>query len=421
MYSEASARLVLCTWATLVLILNPLSAGAAEDRFDRIDRLLEKQFGRIDRSLEEQYRLIDDALEAGYRKLAREVAADWGSNEVKLPSRHEWVDYDDHLGTRRTIDFETGIVRVERLVEHLSLSVAREVERETALLLAARSADLAARDKGLAYARQILEAEDLTLSSAPSQSSGAVLAGLVSSPKEGEIAGKVARTLSPGDSGEEPLAGTARAKRVPLKGRKSKIVVDLPMKPDFRERLANRYLNDVRTQAVRYQIQPSLLLAVMETESHFNPRAMSAVPAFGLMQLVPRSGAMDAYEYIYGQKTLLEPEYLFQASRNVELGAAYLYLLKTRYLRKITDPQSLEFCMIAAYNTGSGNVARAFTGTTATGPAVRIINGMTSAEVYDHLLEFLPFRETRHYLRKVTDTTAKYKIHDTLQSGVDSS
>jgi membrane-bound lytic murein transglycosylase C len=152
----------------------------------------------------------------------------------------------------------------------------------------------------------------------------------------------------------------------------------------------------------------------METESHFNPRARSHVPAFGLMQLVPKSGGVDAYNYVYGEKKILAPEYFFQPDQNVELGTAYLDLLFRRYLRSITDEQSRLYCTIAAYNTGAGNVAKAFTGKTSVGAAASLINALSAEEVYQHLIENLPYDETRNYLRKVRAAQAKYKQLDVV-------
>jgi membrane-bound lytic murein transglycosylase C len=54
------------------------------------------------------------------------------------------------------------------------------------------------------------------------------------------------------------------------------------------------------------------------------------------------------------------PEFLYDPANNIKLGAGYLRLLDSNYLSDIVDPQSRHFGMIAAYNTGSGNVARAF-------------------------------------------------------------
>ena len=117
---------------------------------------------------------------------------------------------------------------------------------------------------------------------------------------------------------------------------------------------------------------------------------------------------MDAYEHVYGEKLLLDPEYLYDPSNNVKLGAAYLDVLNSRYLRLISNPDSRLLCTIAAYNTGAGNVARAFTGRTSVGEAAQIINGMTPEEVYRHLREHLPYEETRNYIRKVTRAQDKF-------------
>jgi membrane-bound lytic murein transglycosylase C len=65
--------------------------------------------------------------------------------------------------------------------------------------------------------------------------------------------------------------------------------------------------------------------------------------------------------------------------------------------------------MIAAYNTGAGNVARAFTGTTSVTKAARKINQMTPFQVYNHLLRNLPHNETKDYLKRVSSRYEAYK------------
>ena len=193
-----------------------------------------------------------------------------------------------------------------------------------------------------------------------------------------------------------------------------KVTVTIPLRADYLSERAKRYDQAVLDEADRRGLPASLIYAIMETESHFNPRARSHVPAFGLMQLVPKSGGVDAYNYVYGEKKILAPEYFFQPDQNVELGTAYLDLLFRRYLRSITDEQSRLYCTIAAYNTGAGNVAKAFTGKTSVGAAASLINALSAEEVYEHLIENLPYDETRNYLKKVRAAQAKYKQLDVV-------
>ena len=200
----------------------------------------------------------------------------------------------------------------------------------------------------------------------------------------------------------------------PAANNQRKVTVTIPLRADYLSERAKRYDQAVLDEADRRGLPASLIYAIMETESHFNPRARSHVPAFGLMQLVPKSGGVDAYNYVYGEKKILAPEYFFQPDQNVELGTAYLDLLFRRYLRSITDEQSRLYCTIAAYNTGAGNVAKAFTGKTSVGAAASLINALSAEEVYEHLIENLPYDETRNYLRKVRAAQAKYKQLDVV-------
>jgi len=155
-------------------------------------------------------------------------------------------------------------------------------------------------------------------------------------------------------------------------------------------------------------LPPSLVFAVIQTESNFNPKARSHIPAYGLMQLVPKSGARDAYRYLYKKDKFLRGRYLYNPKNNIELGCAYLGKLKNVYFKGIKDEKSAYYCVISAYNTGPGNVAKAMTGTTKLKPTVKKVNSMSSKKVYATLKRNLPYKETRDYLEKVINRMPQY-------------
>ena len=140
----------------------------------------------------------------------------------------------------------------------------------------------------------------------------------------------------------------------------------------------------------------------MHTESSFNPKATSYVPAYGLMQIVPHTAGVDSYKYLYRVKKIPSSRYLYNSKNNIRLGSAYLHLLYYSYLRHIKNPQSRLYCAIAAYNTGAGNVAWAFTHTYNPKKAAQVINRLTPEQVYNRLLRDLKYDEPKHYLKRVT-------------------
>ena len=167
-----------------------------------------------------------------------------------------------------------------------------------------------------------------------------------------------------------------------------------------------------RQYAETWQLPMPLIFAVIHTESSFNPLAVSHIPAYGLMQVVPSSAGIDVNDFLHNQRAPLEKEYLFVSQQNVEAGSAYLHILNSRYLRKIDDPMSRLYCAIAAYNTGVGNVAKAFNNGQSVGMSdavVAKINAMSPDAVYDFLKVNLPYEETRRYLVKVKSRMDKYQ------------
>ena len=71
------------------------------------------------------------------------------------------------------------------------------------------------------------------------------------------------------------------------------------MLPSHQDKRVERYKDEIFKQSERFGIDPAIVFAIIHTESSFNPKARSHIPAYGLMQLVPKSGGRDAYNYIY--------------------------------------------------------------------------------------------------------------------------
>jgi len=112
----------------------------------------------------------------------------------------------------------------------------------------------------------------------------------------------------------------------------------------------------IHEKAEKYDVDPSLVAAVIEQESRFRKNAISPVGARGLMQLMPRTGRwMGARD-------------LYDAEQNIDAGVKYIKYLDKRFNGNLKNT-------IAAYNAGEGNVLR--------------YKGIP------------PFRETEQYVKKV--------------------
>jgi len=100
---------------------------------------------------------------------------------------------------------------------------------------------------------------------------------------------------------------------------------------------ASDYRHIVNNKAKKYNIEPSLVKAVISTESNWNPSAISRKGAIGLMQLMPFT-ARDM-----GVSNPFNPE------ENIEGG--------TKYLRFLLDKFDWDVSLaLAAYNAGPATI-----------------------------------------------------------------
>lgn len=107
-----------------------------------------------------------------------------------------------------------------------------------------------------------------------------------------------------------------------------------------------RYTAIVRGHAHNYDLDPTLLAAVIEAESKFQPDARSSSGAIGLMQLLP-STAQGIADHTGG--TNFHESDLYNPEINVRYGAWYLRHLLDKY-------HDDERTALAAYNAGQENV-----------------------------------------------------------------
>lgn len=318
-----------------------------------------------------------DALVAVLRG---QVTPRWGKNETVTPANKRYVKYTQNYESRAIVHFDTGDITVETLDQRAPTTSLRNAIVTTLLTPDdPRAVDLYS-DK------------PIRLSGRP------YLEGLVT-----DTQGHTIDSPAAAEHFADYLLAHAQSTRRIKTGSGERTVhsVHVGMVHDFRDVEARRYAPMVDRYAGRFGVSKGLVFAIMKTESDFNPFAVSSVPAYGLMQLVPATAGQDAFARVHGRPGIPTRDALFDPANNIELGTAYLSLISDKYLAGIQDPVSREYCTIAAYNGGAGGVLRMFSADRS--KAVDVINRLGPAVVYRKLRDHFPSAETRRYLVKVLD------------------
>jgi soluble lytic murein transglycosylase-like protein len=122
------------------------------------------------------------------------------------------------------------------------------------------------------------------------------------------------------------------------------------------------YSNFIADSAQAQGVAPELVASVIAVESNFNPNAVSWRSARGLMQLMPQTAAR------FGVTNIFDPR------QNIDAGTKYLKQLLLRYNGDLA-------LTLAAYNAGPDRVGQ--------------------------YRSVPPYRETRDYVRRVTEKFRK--------------
>ncbi len=324
------------------------------------------------------------ALVKTFRKA---VAIIWGNKEVKEPEPRKYVKYIHNYLSRASVDFDRGIVRVETLEQKQHLENLKRAIITTVLT----PNDPRAVD--------IYSAKAVKLGATPF---------LYKEIKDHN--GKDIRWEWRAEHFADYLIkNRLQARQIRAEGKDKTIwYVTFPMVKDHLHIRAGKYRQSIGSFASRYHISRNLVFAIIKTESDFNPYAVSSAPAFGLMQIVPGTAGSDVNRYLK-KPGIPSKQFLFHPENNIQYGTAYLHLLDKKYLNGIRDPVSREYCTIAAYNTGAGNVLRVFDKDR--DRAADRINDLNPLHVYNTLRENLTHKEARRYLVKVLNAKKLFVGH----------
>ncbi|NPA72643.1 MAG: DUF3393 domain-containing protein [Gammaproteobacteria bacterium] len=323
---------------------------------------------------------IDGLFRQQVAHLLDELAASWGEKRIATPK--EYVKYTDHYQSRALINFTTGRIQIETL---------RQSKTRTALKQAIVSTLLTPEDPA-----QV----DLFTDQAIQMGKTPFLFDVVRDQDN-----KAIRYAWRANRFADYLLKKGIKQR--QDNRKTRYYVVFEMVKNYQGQQQRRYQLPVLRQAKRFHISASLIYSIIETESAFNPYAVSHAPAYGLMQIVPTTAGRDAYQLLNKRRGTPTKQTLFSAAKNIEYGTAYLSILFNRYLSGIHNHQAQTYCVTAAYNTGAGNVLKSFHPDR--NQAIKTINRLTAQQVYTHLTRKLSSAEARNYVVKVTRNRRKYQ------------
>ena len=147
----------------------------------------------------------------------------------------------------------------------------------------------------------------------------------------------------------------------------------------------DRYWSLIQEVSAEYDYDPRIFHALVREESGFNKDIRSWAGAKGLSQLMPATAKQVAgwLGRSVSSATIKDPEL------NLAIGSRYLH-----YLFDYFDNNA--FLAVAGYNAGEGNV----------GKWVKRFGHIPSDEFVEHI----PFRETRHYVKRVLGTYRTYSV-----------
>lgn len=297
------------------------------------------------------------------KELKSLISSAWG-DDILVSSRYKSVSYSSDFKTRYVVDYKNGITFVESKADSTKKNEKkiRELTHELNNLNIQVSELLSTNNLILRNRKQKEKLES-------------------NAPKIGALINK-------------------KSKNVQF-STKNSIKISYKFSPKSKQKIEGLYAKTILKNAKRFDIQPSLVFSIIKVESAFYSRAYREdTGAIGLMQLIPKYGALDAYYRLNHKKTIFSKAYLLIPENNILLGTQYIEILRDDYLSKVKNNLSKKYLIISSYNAGIGKILRLFDKNQI--KAIKKINMYSAEELFQYLQKSKKMpNETKKYLKKV--------------------
>ncbi|QOY51080.1 transglycosylase SLT domain-containing protein [Candidatus Sulfurimonas baltica] len=353
------------------------------------------EFNDYKKNLELEFERYQEEHLKEYNNYKKELSNYWENPEMS--TKKSWIAYTKDKKTRTNVNFEEEIIVVQTIAnsqkeanENLQIALAKVITVDTKTVQE--------NDPLEVRLSKIRTPSSIVISEVKSEP---ILSTVIfnKTPTKEDVASYVKKTI------ESSKVKSVKSNKI----KHSKVyTLKVKMPKDAMIKRSKLYYTEVKKQAKVQELPVPLVFAIMHSESSFNPRARSHIPAYGLMQIVPKSAGIDTYQYLYKKKKLVSGTYLYNSKNNITMGSGYLHILYYKYLKDIKNNDSRLYCTIAAYNTGAGNIAWAFTKTHNMNKAAPLINALTPEQVYNKLIKDLRYDEPKEYLKKVSKRMSAY-------------
>jgi len=340
-----------------------INSGVTND-YEKISQ--ESQTGQeyqesIDKRYEEYLRNIDEE----WSRYREEIEEKWDS--YISSTRERWVQYDENKDTRSLVDFENGDMTIETLVEEGEEDINNKVMENTKRTL--QTVFSSDNEAQTAVLNDMFEDDSVPVNETNAYS----FINKISAPEQ----------YTP----LETITGKDGLRRV-------KYAVTVSMVPNHLQIRAKRYENEIINWSNQYDLSVPFVLAIIHTESYFNPLAKSHANAYGLMQIVPEYAGRETYEYLYNRQYTPPAQYLYDPNNNIMLGTTYLKMLRDIYFSNIDEEEKQIYLITCGYNCGPQRVKS------------NVLNRVDFRQISENrLFNLLRQRlpdETSDYLEKVT-------------------
>ena len=146
-----------------------------------------------------------------------------------------------------------------------------------------------------------------------------------------------------------------------------------------------RFTDEVTAASEEFDVDPSLIYAVIHTESSFQPQVTSSAGAKGLMQLT--DSTLEWALNRAGEKGKYTAEDLYDPQVNIHYGVYVITLLGEQFENTET--------ILAAYNAGIGRVGEWLKDTAYSADGIH--------------LDAIPYPETAEYIKRVQNARKQYQ------------